>query len=86
MAHCPEPERLAAYLDGRLFPEQRERLEEHLAACDGCANAIAEAMRFDALTSPAPARAHRDRWVAAAALAVVAPTAAWLALGSERPP
>ena len=87
MAHCPEPERLAAYLDGQLFPEQRERLEEHLAGCDSCANAIAESMRFEALMSPAQAQTPRGRWVAAAALAlVVAPTVAWLSLRSERPP
>ena len=94
MAPCPDAERLAAYLDGQLFPEQRERVEEHLAACEACANAVAESVRFQSLTSlPPPAAAVRaearsHRWaVAAGVLALVSvPTMAWLATGAGGAP
>jgi CHAT domain-containing protein len=82
---CPEPEHLAAYLDGRLFPEQRERLEEHLAGCDSCANAIAESLRFEGMTAP-PRSTYGGRWAAAAAvMLVVVPTTLWMASQAERP-
>lgn len=37
-------ELITPYLDGELSPEQRARIEEHLAICDGCMNAL-EQMR-----------------------------------------
>jgi predicted anti-sigma-YlaC factor YlaD len=33
---------MTAYLDGELPPAERERLERHLAACEGCARKLAE--------------------------------------------
>ncbi|HET9765497.1 MAG TPA: zf-HC2 domain-containing protein, partial [Thermoanaerobaculia bacterium] len=91
MAPCPDAERLAAYLDGQLFPEQRERVEEHLAACEACANAVAESVRFQTLTSPPPAaqpETGSNRWAVAAALLafVSVPTVAWLGSDADRAP
>jgi predicted anti-sigma-YlaC factor YlaD len=31
-----------AYLDGELSREQRVRIDDHLAACQGCRNALAQ--------------------------------------------
>jgi CHAT domain-containing protein/tetratricopeptide (TPR) repeat protein len=33
---CPDPETMAAYLDGRLPSDARARITEHLAACQDC--------------------------------------------------
>ena len=33
---------ISAYADGELTPEQRERLEGHLSACDACKRELAE--------------------------------------------
>jgi hypothetical protein len=33
---------ISAYVDGELTPEQRERLESHLSACDACKRELAE--------------------------------------------
>ena len=33
---CPDPEQLAAYIDGGLPPDERTLLEEHLADCPDC--------------------------------------------------
>jgi len=37
-------ERITEYLEGALAPQARDRVEEHLAACDGC-TAYIEQMR-----------------------------------------
>ncbi|HXT23070.1 MAG TPA: zf-HC2 domain-containing protein, partial [Thermoanaerobaculia bacterium] len=90
---CPDSETLAAYLDGRLFPEQRDRLEEHLAGCDACGTALADAVRFQSATDPSKdeepvegddnAPRRRLLAVAAAIAALALPTAAWLALRND---
>jgi anti-sigma factor RsiW len=33
-------ELITPYLDGELNPEQRARIDAHLAICDGCENAL----------------------------------------------
>ena len=87
MPPCPEPERLAAYLDGQLFPEQRERLEEHFARCGRCANALADSVRFQTRFGPPAREGMRTRWAAAAAVVLVAaPTALWVATRADGPP
>lgn len=87
MSGCPDAERLAAYLDGQLFPEQRDRLEEHLAGCAECASAIAEALRFQCATTSMPAQTSGGRLAAAAAIAVAGLGAALaLASGAGRAP
>jgi hypothetical protein len=37
---CPDEERLADFLDGRLSEEERSQTEEHLAGCQGCLEAL----------------------------------------------
>ena len=92
MAGCPDAETLAAYLDGQLFPEQRDRLVEHAASCGACATALAEAIRFQGVgiaeSEGADAskgnqeRSAPRRWVAAAALAMLTGGTLWLAVQS----
>src|SRR2546423_3322904 len=67
---CPDAETLAAYIDGELVREQRERLEEHLAGCAECTAVIAGALRFQGAAEARPAR--RARWRAPSAAALVA--------------
>ncbi|HEV8630297.1 MAG TPA: zf-HC2 domain-containing protein, partial [Thermoanaerobaculia bacterium] len=81
MATCPEAETLAAYLDGELFPEERERLEEHLAGCATCSRLIAETALFAGGEVTGGTRATGPNVLpAVAAAAVVAlATTLWLA-------
>src|SRR5215470_11435913 len=37
---CPAPERLGAYVDGKLTPEERALTESHLAKCNSCRGII----------------------------------------------
>ena len=37
---CPDEERLADFLEGRLSEEERSQTEEHLAGCRGCLEAL----------------------------------------------
>jgi hypothetical protein len=41
---CPDDNRLAAFLDGRVAAPERAALERHLAACDACREVLAEAL------------------------------------------
>jgi hypothetical protein len=58
---CPDPEEIAAFLDGTLPPARRARLTEHLASCERCYEVFAGAADFlaedtesrDEETSPA---------------------------------
>jgi anti-sigma factor (TIGR02949 family) len=66
-------DRLSAYLDGELSPEDRERIEGHLRGCDGCARfggefrATVQALRTELLRPVGlPAPLH-DRIMAAIA-------------------
>ena len=47
---CPDLETLAAYIDGRLTESERAHIAEHLATCETCYFAFAEAAQTD--TSP----------------------------------
>src|SRR5712691_1621900 len=40
-------ENLASYNAGGLEPDERERLEEHIAECSACAQALVEARSLD---------------------------------------
>ena len=35
-------EAVTAYIEGEMSPEDRARFDEHLAACDGCTNYLAQ--------------------------------------------
>ena len=85
-AGCPEPELVAAHMDGGLSGGEAERFERHLAACASCRQMLAEMARSaealpGAEASPAAERARmwRWRWVVPAA-ATVAAAALWIVL------
>ena len=81
---CLDPETIAAYLDRRLDPAERTRVEEHLADCEECRTLLSETAAFleaDAAAKPAPValrpRAARRTWIwsmAAAAATLLALT------------
>lgn len=58
---CPDPGTLAGYLDGQLFAEDRERVEEHLSGCPECCRVLAETVRFQGAQLADPARGTRSR-------------------------
>jgi tetratricopeptide (TPR) repeat protein len=74
IAHVDD-EQLAAFVDGALGPEERARVERHLAACDPCRRLFAEAVRTvaaleaaDGLAAEGPRRTSpaspwRRRWL-----------------------
>lgn len=43
---CPSAEDLAAYIDGELGEAERQRITEHLAACEDCYAVYTETLRF----------------------------------------
>ncbi|HEU4387740.1 MAG TPA: zf-HC2 domain-containing protein [Blastocatellia bacterium] len=45
---CPEPEELAAFLDGNLVGESRDCVEAHLAYCPRCRKTVALAITSEA--------------------------------------
>jgi len=66
-----DPERLEAYVDGELDPEERERFEDHLAGCADCRRELASRREFRSLarealdrTAPAALTAELVRGVA----------------------
>lgn len=77
---CPDPEELAVYIERRLPPEERQRVEAHLASCLSCQAEVALIMRSappaDARPSRASAAWWRARWLAWAAPAAAAATLA----------
>jgi hypothetical protein len=46
MDTCPPLEEIAAFLDGMLSPEDRERITAHLASCESCYEVFAGAVHF----------------------------------------
>lgn len=50
--HCPTDETLAAFIDGRLEGEARERIVEHLVMCDSCHAVWQSAAEFQAAEAP----------------------------------
>src|SRR3954469_8338695 len=72
MRGCPEPETLARYVDGALFPEEAQRVEQHLARCSSCVRQLADTLAL--LEAATPHQSEPDghgRRVAAAAAAVL---------------
>ncbi|HEY3380789.1 MAG TPA: zf-HC2 domain-containing protein [Vicinamibacterales bacterium] len=41
---CPDPETLAALMDGRVSGRQRRRVESHIEACEDCRAVVAESV------------------------------------------
>jgi CHAT domain-containing protein/tetratricopeptide (TPR) repeat protein len=76
---CLAPETIAAYLDRRLDPAERTRVEEHLADCEECRTLLTETAAFleaDAAAKPdavpGATRPARRPWVWSAAAAAAA--------------
>ena len=55
---CPETAALAAYIDYLLTPQERHRVEVHLADCPFCRKTVALALKSQAAV-PDPSRAKR---------------------------
>lgn len=85
---CPQPETLAAFVDGRSSAAERARVIEHLDACEACREVVAEAAavadELEAGSEIADQGADRSWWLyAAAPLAATALLVAifWSGLG-----
>jgi anti-sigma factor RsiW len=52
---CLSDEQMAAYVDGLVSPEERLRIEEHLAVCGPCLRAVAEIKGLASAAGEAPA-------------------------------
>jgi tetratricopeptide (TPR) repeat protein len=62
---CPDAETLAAYLDGRLAQDERERVTQHVADCDDCYFVVTEAAQMPSTAAqlePEPVRLRRRWW------------------------
>ncbi|HVS09120.1 MAG TPA: hypothetical protein VMS76_04530, partial [Planctomycetota bacterium] len=96
---CPDANLLAAARGGRLLPEERESLEDHLRRCGSCRGVFAAIVRAgdaellengrtihaQARPWPRPVRRHWA-WAAAAAVLITAPLAWTLARWLARQP
>ena len=89
---CPDPETLAAYLDGRLARGERERVTEHVADCDACYFVVTEAAQTastaELTIEPAPVSTGHGWWASkpviwSSSIAGALATAAmvWLVVG-----
>ena len=82
-AEFPSDETLAAFIDGRLDPEMRRRVVEHMATCPECYDVVlgANEMRSaQSAGSVVPFRRSRTAVIALAAAAlVVYPHTEWMA-------
>ena len=43
---CPDLEQIAAFIDGKLEPRERDLVVEHLGGCDVCYEVFAGTVRF----------------------------------------
>ncbi len=81
---CPDEERIAAYVDGRLASPARERVEGHLARCEACLGQLVFLLRLEKAQPPPPvpesllARARAS--AASGRRRVLAPGLQWAAL------
>lgn len=62
MTHCPSEETLAAFIDGRLEPEARRKVMEHMATCADCRDVVLVAGEYEAADVVQFAIASRSRW------------------------
>ena len=78
MSHCPDPETLAAFLDGGVSSAEREEVEKHAAQCDRCYFVLRETRLFqDQQQAPDRRRRLLSRLTAAAVLALLLGTSAF---------
>ncbi|HEY0372574.1 MAG TPA: zf-HC2 domain-containing protein, partial [Thermoanaerobaculia bacterium] len=72
--NCPDEETLAAFIDGRLKGEARQRVVEHMANCADCRDIAVAANEYQPLpadVSHMPARSPMLKWSVVAAIAAV---------------
>src|SRR5262245_15099757 len=62
---CPEPEQLAAFIDGTLAPAERTPVEQHLVACGDCRDIVAETIAERPPDTVQRPRRAVFKWVAA---------------------
>src|SRR4029077_20889337 len=74
---CPDPETIAAHLDGRLSGRERALVTEHLAACEDCYTVFTESAQTHGVAEPARMR-RAERWRAW----VTVPRLAWSSAGA----
>lgn len=93
-SHHPDPEVLAAFIDGRLRGDERRAVVEHLDRCADCYEVFSETVRFQGDEEPRGQVVRPPRfvgrpwlWVAAAAAVVFVAILALpiLRMTSERP-
>jgi hypothetical protein len=59
---CPDPELLAAFVDGGLQSVERDRIERHAASCSGCAQILAVVAASEPLAAQHGRTAGRSGW------------------------
>jgi tetratricopeptide (TPR) repeat protein len=52
MTHCPEPETLAAFVDGRLNTAERQEVMKHMAECAECRDNVLLSTEIVAMEAP----------------------------------
>ncbi len=75
---CPNPNDLAAFLEGLLEPEHAERLEQHLDQCSECRQIIAFGGSLGPRTSPVASSELRPEPAASSADVMLKPSGAGL--------
>lgn len=73
---CPDPDTLAAWVEGGLSLEERASLESHFVGCGRCQEALAVIGAEAPVPQPAPARTGWFTWVAAPRLRWLVPITA----------
>jgi len=73
---CPDPEMLAAWVEGRLSLGERTGIESHLVECARCQEALAVIGAEPPVPKPAPERAGWFTWVTAPKLRWLVPITA----------
>jgi ferric-dicitrate binding protein FerR (iron transport regulator) len=81
---CSNPEFLAAMVEGRLDPKEREDVLDHAAACDDCRHALLVLGTPRAAKAAAPVRPTSRSWIPWAAAAVFAVSVVGLLLMGRR--
>src|SRR5262245_15997523 len=83
---CPEPEQLAAYIDGTLAPAERTTVERHLVDCADCRDVVGETVvtvkQFPHVVDVKPSR---WKWVAAGGGVLAAAAAVLLVVQVQGP-
>lgn len=90
-ASCPEPEALAALVEGALAPPERELVEAHCATCDRCQETLAALVRTLPVAAGTDASVPARGWLtwqpwrwAVPVTAMVALLAVWVVIRAPR--